>query len=99
MPLEEIYERVYQYMLMIIEKVDPQKMIFIGFDGVAPRAKINQSRDRRFRALKDRENLYKLLEKLGIQDQEKFQQNSISPGTDFLTDLCMDLKKRVMGLF
>jgi len=79
--------------------VDPQKLVFIVFDGVAPRAKINQSRDRRFRAIKDRKNLYKLLENLGIQDKENFQQNSISPGTDFLTNLCIMLKKRVMGLF
>ena len=37
-------------MLELVRVVNPKKFLFIGFDGVAPRAKINQSRDRRFRS-------------------------------------------------
>lgn len=47
---ERIYERVIEYLLELVREVNPQKLLFIAFDGVAPRAKINQSRDRRFRS-------------------------------------------------
>ena len=50
--IEEIYGRVVKYMMKILEKVNPRSTLYIAFDGVAPRAKINQSRDRRFRAAK-----------------------------------------------
>jgi 5'-3' exonuclease len=40
-------------MIIIFEQVNPQNLVFIAFDGVAPRSKINQSRDRRFRAILD----------------------------------------------
>jgi 5'-3' exoribonuclease 1 len=97
--IQEIYERVFVYMMLIVQRVNPQKLIFISFDGVAPRAKINQSRGRRFRAVKDREKFDQLLQKLNIKDIENFQLNSISPGTEFLTDLCKFLKARVMSLY
>ena len=42
--LDEIEERVCEYMDNLIDTVNPQKLLFIGFDGVVPRAKVNQSR-------------------------------------------------------
>jgi 5'-3' exonuclease len=38
----------------LIDTVNPQKLLFIGFDGVVPRAKVNQSRERRFKASKEK---------------------------------------------
>ena len=37
----------------LIYVVNPQDLIYIALDGVAPRAKINQSRDRRFKGSKE----------------------------------------------
>ena len=82
-----------------MRKVNPQKLLFIGFDGVAPRAKINQSRDRRFRSgVEDIEFFDELLKDIGIEDKEHFEANSISPGTDFLFKLCQGLKVKVQTL-
>ena len=65
----------------IVARADPGKLIFIGVDGVAPRAKINQSRDRRFRASRDHADFEKILKKLNLEDKENWKENSISPGT------------------
>jgi 5'-3' exonuclease len=66
---------------------------------VAPRAKINQSRDRRFRSgVEDIDFFNNLARKVGIKTEEYFKANSISPGTEFLYKLCETLKKQIMEL-
>ena len=59
----------------------------LALDGVAPRAKMNQQRARRFE--KDRESrLKKELSKIsGKPILELFDTNQISPGTTFMNEL------------
>lgn len=86
---EQIIERVIEYLLELVRVANPKKFLYIALDGVAPRAKINQSRDRRFKSgVEDIEFFDELAEKIGITTQEIFQANSISPGTAFLFSLC-----------
>jgi 5'-3' exoribonuclease 1 len=48
---EEIYRNIEMYLDRVITKViRPRKSIYFAVDGVAPRAKLNQQRSRRFRA-------------------------------------------------
>jgi 5'-3' exonuclease len=81
----------------LIDTVNPQKLLFIAFDGVVPRAKVNQSRERRFKASKEKEKVEEFHKLLGIQDVENFKLNSISPGTEFLFNLCNKIKGHILS--
>jgi 5''-3'' exonuclease len=73
--------------------IQPQKMLFLAFDGVAPRAKMNQQRARRFKSARKYQELDDALRKLGILEKEEhFKNNSISPGTEFMFELNKHMK-------
>lgn len=71
---------------IVTEIVKPRKVLFMAIDGVAPRAKLNQQRARRFRAAQDRaEAVLKAKQKGEVIDEETmFDSNCITPGTEFM---------------
>lgn len=72
----------FQFLFRLIK---PQKVFFMAVDGVAPRAKMNQQRSRRFRTAK----LMKEQERQAIErgeelpKTERFDSNAITPGERF----------------
>ena len=66
----------------------------MAIDGVAPRAKMNQQRARRFRtAFEAEENMKNAIEKgLEIPKDDPFDSNAITPGTEFMAKLTDNLK-------
>lgn len=84
----EMFARIFAYTDRLYRIVKPRKLLFLAVDGVAPRAKMNQQRSRRFRSAKEAERL--LAEAIARGDladgtiEERFDSNCITPGTAFM---------------
>ena len=73
---------IMHYLERIVTIVKPKVSLYMAIDGVAPRAKLNQQRSRRFRSAKDMAESMKDFDEETKQDV--FDSNCITPGTEFL---------------
>ena len=100
--IAEMFNSIFDYCDKLIRIIKPKKLIYMAIDGVAPRAKMNQQRSRRFRAAIDAQQKERISRKIeqewrskGLptdfleQNDKKFKfdSNCITPGTEFL-DQC-----------
>jgi 5'-3' exoribonuclease 2 len=99
----EIVQSIFDCIDRIFSIVRPRNLLYMAIDGVAPRAKLNQQRSRRFLEIKDSLDKAEEMEKVksnilakghffpGDQNQkepiEQFGENCITPGTSFMTYL------------
>jgi len=99
----EMYHNVTRYVDRLFAAVRPRKLLYLAIDGVAPRAKMNQQRARRFRAAQDANERNALAaearsEMMGgaaqeLEDwpdeakDEEWDSNVITPGTTFMHGL------------
>ncbi|OXB65007.1 hypothetical protein ASZ78_000216 [Callipepla squamata] len=91
---DKIFADIFHYLEVLFRIIKPRKVFFMAVDGVAPRAKMNQQRGRRFRSAKEAEDkIKKALEKGEILPTEaRFDSNCITPGTEFMARLHEHLK-------
>ncbi|KAI0036089.1 hypothetical protein K488DRAFT_82455 [Vararia minispora EC-137] len=101
----EMMLEIFRYTERVVNMVRPRKLLFMAIDGVAPRAKMNQQRSRRFRSAQEaqdkeesRRESIALWEAMGktISDEEKnkksWDSNAITPGTPFMDFLAASLR-------
>ena len=82
---EKMVKRIIDYIDYLIRLTNPKRFVYISIDGVAPVAKINQQRMRRFGYVNNyRNEIYK---KNGIDVNESWSNIVITPGTTFMYDL------------
>jgi len=79
---EQIYTAIFAYVDLLFGKIKPKKLFFMAVDGVAPRAKMNQQRSRRFRTAKEAKEVREKAESKGekLPDEKAFDSNCITPG-------------------
>ncbi|XP_012251889.2 5'-3' exoribonuclease 1 isoform X2 [Athalia rosae] len=91
---EKIFRDIFHYIEILFRMIQPQKLFFMAVDGVAPRAKMNQQRGRRFRSAKDAEIMEAKAKEKGeiLPEEARFDSNCITPGTVFMSRLNEQLK-------
>ncbi|XP_029633751.1 5'-3' exoribonuclease 2 [Octopus sinensis] len=102
---DEMMIDIFEYIDRIFNICRPRKLLYMAIDGVAPRAKMNQQRSRRFRSSK--EAVESEVEKSKLRDEvlskgfhlpppkekgERFDSNCITPGTPFMFRLAECLR-------
>ncbi|CAK9827029.1 5'-3' exoribonuclease 1 [Anthophora retusa] len=94
---KNIFENIFCYIELLFRMIQPQKLFFIAVDGVAPRAKINQQRSRRFKSAKHAEIQEAKVKATGVvlPEEPKFDSNCITPGTLFMARLNDYLKNLI----
>ncbi|TPX64914.1 hypothetical protein SpCBS45565_g05555 [Spizellomyces sp. 'palustris'] len=91
---DQIFMAIFNYVDHLFSKIRPKKLFFLAVDGVAPRAKMNQQRARRFRTAKDNAEARQKAIQRGeeLPKEAPFDSNCITPGTPFMTRLQEQLK-------
>ncbi|KAL4984618.1 exoribonuclease 2 [Aspergillus falconensis] len=105
---QEMMIEIFKYTDRVVNMVRPRKLLMIAVDGVAPRAKMNQQRARRFRSAQEareqdekKQEFQKMLAKQnGDKDQglheeviqKTWDSNVITPGTPFMDILAASLR-------
>ncbi|PSR80591.1 exoribonuclease 1 [Coniella lustricola] len=91
---DEMFIRIFNYIEHLFGKIKPKQLFFMAVDGVAPRAKMNQQRARRFRTALDAEQAREkaLREGQELPKEEPFDSNCITPGTEFMAKLSRQLR-------
>uniref|UniRef100_A0A8C5BC28 5'-3' exoribonuclease n=1 Tax=Gadus morhua TaxID=8049 RepID=A0A8C5BC28_GADMO len=101
---DEMMVAIFEYIDRLFNIVRPRRVLYMAIDGVAPRAKMNQQRSRRFRASKEGAELTEEKDKIREEIigrggylppdeiKERFDSNCITPGTEFMDNLAQCLR-------
>ncbi|KAH9586700.1 putative 5-3 exonuclease [Trypanosoma melophagium] len=88
-------EAMFVYLEKLFNAIQPRKHFLLAIDGVAPRAKMNQQRQRRYRSAYDmmvaREEAFARGEELP-DEKDVFDSNCITPGTNFMVRVSEQLQ-------
>jgi len=88
---EAIFKSIKEYTVRVIDFVGPRK-VYICVDGVCPRAKMVQQRERRYKSVLTNRLKASVYNRHGLEvPEETFDRNAITPGTEFMEALNAEL--------
>ncbi|KAJ2787510.1 5'-3' exoribonuclease 2, partial [Coemansia interrupta] len=104
---EAMMIEVFKCLDRVFNLIRPRKIVYMALDGVAPRAKMNQQRSRRFRAAQEAEEkeaaqtqlAEEIFEATGERQpppEKPWDSNCITPGTPFMELLAKSLRYYVV---
>lgn len=89
----EILQKTSNQIQYYIEQIKPKSMVYIAFDGVAPFAKMEQQKNRRYRSWYEST----LLSQFDPSTHTTFSSTAFTPGTDFMKKLSNHMKQTFTG--
>jgi len=99
MKIEHMYDAAIDYLKQIVKFANPSKTLYIAIDGVAPRAKMEQQRARRYKSVKEAKLIRDIKKKFGEPYEEApIDFNMISPGTEFMTTLSAKINEFIIEM-
>lgn len=87
----KMFRRITNYIDYLIGYVQPKNKVYISVDGVAPMAKINQQRNRRFKSIYDETIRKNIKIKHDKSTFNEWSNTVITPGTEFMERLHLEL--------
>lgn len=89
---EDVFKAIFKYIDRVFSIIRPRKLLFMAIDGVAPRAKMNQQRSRRFKSAKEAADAAAMENKPEGENSHSMDSNIITPGTEFMASLSSALQ-------
>lgn len=101
--IAEMFDAICNYIDRLVAMIRPRKLLYLAIDGVAPRAKMNQQRSRRFRAAQEADQKRAEAEDEVDENEDEFlmestvfDSNCITPGTPFMSKLSEALNAYIL---
>lgn len=83
----------------VIDHVNPTELVYISIDGSVPMGKCKQQRFRRFKSIKEAEDINQIYQQHNIsrhENKNSFDFNAISPGTKFMNNLAESINQMIV---
>ena len=94
-----MFKSVVDYIIYLTNFVNPSDLLYIAIDGVAPRAKMEQQRTRRYRSQLEKELKNAIYKKYtDSEPPESWDTNQITPGSLFMLKLSNYLQSNLPDL-
>lgn len=94
---KKMIKEILDYIDLIFSFTNPKELLYISIDGPAPRAKMSQQRQRRYKSISQKKKENSLRESNGEKYIKTWDTNAITPGTIFMKKLSDSIEQFIEG--